>query len=86
MIYLNNYCTDFMFFVVMVCIIFSSTIFSLKIFNNPLVFKMSLCVHVLILKFIHIISFILSFMMLSSKGCILSIIINLSIFLYYRKV
>ena len=33
MIYLNNYCTDFMFLVVMVCVRYSSTILSLIIFN-----------------------------------------------------
>ena len=42
MIYLNKYCTDFMFVVVMVCETYSSTILSLIIFNFPLFFKKSL--------------------------------------------
>ena len=41
MIYLNNYCTDFMFLVAIVCVTYSSTILSLMIFNFPLVFKKS---------------------------------------------
>ena len=39
MIYLNNYCTDFIFVVVMVCVTYSTAIVSLIIFNFPLVFK-----------------------------------------------
>ena len=42
MIYLNNYCTDFMFLVVMVCVTYSYTILSLIISNFFLVFKISL--------------------------------------------
>ena len=42
MIYLNNYCTDFVFLVVIVCVTYSSTILSLIIFNFPLDFKISL--------------------------------------------
>ena len=42
MIYLNNYCTDFLFPVVMVSVTYSSTMLSLIIFNFPLVFKISL--------------------------------------------
>ena len=38
-IYLNNYCTDFMFLVVIVCATYSFTILSIVIFNFPLVFK-----------------------------------------------
>ena len=41
-IYLNNYCTDFMFLVVIVCVTYSYTILSLIIFNFSLVFKISL--------------------------------------------
>ena len=41
MIYLNKYCTDFMFLLVMVCVTYSSTISSLIIFNFPLIFKTS---------------------------------------------
>ena len=39
MIYINYYCTDFMFLGAMVCVTYSSTILSLIIFNFPLVFK-----------------------------------------------
>ena len=39
--YLNNYCTDCIFLVVMVCVTYSSTILS-QFFNLPLVFKISL--------------------------------------------
>ena len=39
---LDNYCTDFMFLVVMVCVTYSSTILSLIIFNFHLVFKISI--------------------------------------------
>ena len=42
MIYLNNYCTDFMFLVAIVCETYSSTMLSLIIFNFPLVFKIAL--------------------------------------------
>ena len=42
MIYLNNYCTDVMFLVIKVCVTLSSTILSLKIFNFPFFFKISL--------------------------------------------
>ena len=47
MIYLKNYCTDFMFLVVMVCITYSSTRLSLIFFNFPLVFEiLILCVEI----------------------------------------
>ena len=39
--FINNYCTDFMFQEVMVCVTYSSSIFSLIIFNFFLVFKIS---------------------------------------------
>ena len=39
--FINNYCTDFMFQEVMVCVIYSSLILSLIIFNFLLVFKIS---------------------------------------------
>ena len=42
MIYLNKYCTEFIFLVVIVFVIYSSTILCLIIFNFPLVFKISL--------------------------------------------
>ena len=42
MIYLNNYCTYFMFLVVVVCVIYSSKILPITIFNFSLVFKLSL--------------------------------------------
>ena len=42
MIFLNNYCTDFMFLVVILCGALSSTSLSLIILNSPLVFKISL--------------------------------------------
>ena len=38
---INNYCTDFMFQEIMVCITYSSSILSLIIFNFFLVFKIS---------------------------------------------
>ena len=41
MIYPNNFCTEFMFLVVMVCT-FLSTISSVIVNNFPLVFKISL--------------------------------------------
>ena len=41
MIYINNYCTDFIFLVAMVCLTYSSTMLFLIIFNFPLVFKIS---------------------------------------------
>ena len=37
--FINNYCTDFMFQEVMVCVTYSSSILSLIIFNFLLVFK-----------------------------------------------
>ena len=40
--YLNNYCTDVMFLVVTVYVIYSFTILSLINFKFPLVFKISL--------------------------------------------
>ena len=42
MIHIDNYCTDFLFLVVMVCVTYSSTILSLIIFNFHLVFKISI--------------------------------------------
>ena len=42
MIYLNNDCTDFMFLVVMLCVTYSFTKFSLIVFNVSLAFKLSL--------------------------------------------
>ena len=39
--FIYNYCTDFMFQEVMVCVTYSSSIFSLIIFNFLLVFKIS---------------------------------------------
>ena len=51
MMFINNYCTDFMFQEVMVCVTCSPSIFSLIIFNFLLVFI--LCLQVLIKKFIH---------------------------------
>ena len=39
---INNYCTEFMIPVPMMCISLSSAILSLTIFNFPLVFKISL--------------------------------------------
>ena len=53
--FINNYCTDFMFQEVMVCVTCSPSILSLIIFNFLLVFKISqkiLCLQVLIKKFI----------------------------------
>ena len=41
MMFLNNYCTDFMFQEAMMCETFSPSILSLIIFNFLLVFKMS---------------------------------------------
>ena len=41
MIYINNYCTDFTFIVVMVCVTYCSTILFVIIFNFLLVFKIS---------------------------------------------
>ena len=38
MMFVDNYCTSFMFQVVMVCVTYSSTIFSLIIFNFLLAF------------------------------------------------
>ena len=40
-VFINNYCTDFMFQEVMVCVICSPSILSLIIFNFLLVFKIS---------------------------------------------
>ena len=42
MIYVDNFYTDFMFLVGIVCVIYSSTLLSLIIFNFSLVFKISL--------------------------------------------
>ena len=58
MMFINNYCTDFMFQGVMVCVTCSPLILSLIIFNFLLVFKISqkfveICLQVLIMKFIH---------------------------------
>ena len=39
--FINNCCTDFMFQEVMVCVMYSSSIMSLIIFNFLLVFKIS---------------------------------------------
>ena len=39
--FINNYCTDFMFQGVMVCVTYSSSILSLIIFNFLFVFKIS---------------------------------------------
>ena len=41
MMFINNYCTDFMFQEVMVCVTCSPSILSLVIFNFLLVFKKS---------------------------------------------
>ena len=41
MMFINNYCIDFMFQEVMVCVICSPSILSLIIFNFLLVFKIS---------------------------------------------
>ena len=41
MMFINNYCTDFMFQEVMVCVTCSHSIFFLIIFNFLLVFKIS---------------------------------------------
>ena len=41
MMFINNYCTDFMFQEVMVCVTCSPLILSLIIFNFLLVFKLS---------------------------------------------
>ena len=41
MMFINNYCTDFMFQEVMVCVTYTSLISSLIIFNFLLVFKIS---------------------------------------------
>ena len=41
MMFVNNYCTDFMFQVVMVCVTCSPSILSLIISNYLLVFKIS---------------------------------------------
>ena len=41
MMFINNYCTDFMFQEVMVCVTCSPSILSLSIFNFLLVFKIS---------------------------------------------
>ena len=41
MIYFNDFCTDFMFLVDIVCVTYSFTILSLLIFNFLLVFKIS---------------------------------------------
>ena len=41
MMFIKNYCTDFMFQEVMVCVTCSPSILSLIFFNFPLVFKIS---------------------------------------------
>ena len=41
MMFINNYCTDFMFQEVMVCVICLPSILSLIVFNFLLVFKIS---------------------------------------------
>ena len=41
MMFINNYCTDFMFQQVMVCVTCSPSILSLIIFNSLFVFKIS---------------------------------------------
>ena len=41
MMFINNYCTDFMFEEVIVCVTYSSSMLSLIIFNFLLVFKIS---------------------------------------------
>ena len=41
MMYINNFCADYMFQVVMVCVTYSSTILSLMIVNFTLVFNIS---------------------------------------------
>ena len=43
MIFLKYYCADFMFLVVVLCGTYSSTIFSLVIFNFPIVFNYQSC-------------------------------------------
>ena len=56
MMFINNYCTDFMFQEVMVCVTCSPSILCLIIFNFLLVFKISqkfVEFYVLIKKFIH---------------------------------
>ena len=54
MMFINNYCTDFMFQEVMVCVTCPPSILSLIIFNFLLVFKISQKgLQVLIKKFIH---------------------------------
>ena len=52
MMFLKNYCTDFMFLVVMLGGTYSSTILSLIIFNFSIVFKLSLLfVEIYVLRF-----------------------------------
>ena len=52
MMFINNYCTDFMFQEVMVCVTYSSSILSLIIFIFLLVFKISQqCVKIYINRF-----------------------------------
>ena len=60
MMFINNYCTDFVFQEVMVCVTCSPSTLYLIIFNFLLVFKRSqkfveiyVDLHVLIMKFIH---------------------------------
>ena len=58
MMFINNYCTEFMFEEVMVCVTCSPSILSLIIFNFLLVFKISqklveFCLQFLIQKFNH---------------------------------
>ena len=52
LMFINNYCTDFMFKEVVVCVTYLSSILSLIIFNFLLVCWNS-CLQVLIMKFIH---------------------------------
>ena len=42
MMFLKNYCIDFMFLLVMLCGTYSSTMLSFITFNFPIVFKLSL--------------------------------------------
>ena len=58
MMFIDNYCTDFMFQEVMVCVTCSSSILSLIVFNFLLVFKISqkfveFYVYMFFMKFIH---------------------------------
>ena len=42
MMFLKNYCNDFMFLLLILCGTYSSTMLSLRIFNFLIVFKLSL--------------------------------------------